>query len=192
MSTATLNLGSPGGVSRDALEHVRALLAVAIHGLPYLFARSSYGGELTLHFGAQRGYSHPKLQGETRGTYVLSVRGSAWLLTSGVQPIMVGCGIQPPTEVEGTARPFNVTALESGALIGPGARISQALPLAAEPLNAIGLRLVLDDGSAFMIFPTPADQEAPGLPEPADWELLTPTMLLRVGPGPTFEVEDPR
>jgi hypothetical protein len=167
-------------------EKLNSELANKIGGLPYLFARMSYGNELTIHFGSERGHTSPKLSGKVRGTHVLSVRGSAWLLASGIRPVVVGCGITP---LDGEAKPFNVTALESGALIGAGARIKQAASLVIDPLNAIGLRIQLDDGSSFMILPTPPDKDREHLPEPADWEVLTPTDILRVGPGPNYSVE---
>jgi hypothetical protein len=169
---------------------LKSELAATIHGLPYLFARSVYANELTLHFGSKQEHAHPKLTGKVRGTHVLSVRGSAWVLQSGVRPVIVACGVVPMPSPPGGGKPFNVTALESGALIGSGAKIKRATPLAVEPLSAIGLCLELDDGSVFMILATPPDKDDTDLPEPADWELLTPTKMLRVGPGPDYRVED--
>jgi hypothetical protein len=189
VSTAEINLGSPGGVSPELLAEVGTILAGKLHGLPYLFARSSYGNELSLHFGAEREHTHPKLAGKVRGTYVLSVRGSAWLLRSGVKPVLVGCGVAPMAPPD-KVKPFNVTALESGALIGPGATVTKATPVAVEPLNAVGLTIELSDGSWFAIFPTPPSKDDDGLPEPADWEVLTPDKVLRVGPGPIYSVEE--
>jgi len=189
MSTAELCSGSTGGVSLEVLSELKKELAATIEGLPYLFARSTYSNELTLHFGSERGHTHSKLQGKVRGSHILSVRGSAWLLQSGVRPVLVGCGVDlispPPDEV----KPFNVTALESGALIGPGATVARATPITVAHVNAIVLRLDLDDGSVFTILPTPPGKEDTDLPEPADWELLTPSKVLRVGPGPNFSVE---
>lgn len=192
MSTAGLNAGPSGGVSQDLLDRLNRLeteLAAHVRGLPYLFARSIYGNELTLHFGTEREHTHPKLKGKVRGTHVLSVRGSGWLLGSGVRPVMIGCGFIPMPLASEERKPFNVTALESGALIGRGAKVERATPLAVEPGNAIGLRLDLDDGSWFMVVPTPPEKDGDDLPEPSDWELLTPSRVLRVGPGPDFRWE---
>jgi len=190
VSTAELSLGSPGGVSQRVLDNLKADLAVTLQGLPYLFARSGYGNELTLHFGTERDYAHPKLTGKIRGTHILSVRGSAWLLRSGIQPVMIACGIAPKDPSLCGAKPFNVTVLESGALIGQGAKVVRATPLAVGFLNAIGLDLELDDGSGFTIFPTAPDDDSADLPNPADWELLTPDRVFRVGPEPNYSVED--
>lgn len=189
MSTAEIHLGSPGDVSQ-VLERLDSELADALGGLRYLFARLVYADELTLHFGSERAHTSPKLAGKLRGTHVLSVRGSAWLLQSGVRPVMVGCGVMPLSVPRAGVKPFNVTALESGALIGRGAVVSRATPFVVEPLNAIGLNIQLNDGSTFMILPTPPANGGDDLPEPADWEVLTPTKILRIGPGPTYSVED--
>lgn len=189
MSMATINLGPSGCASDDLLLKLGADLTLTIHGLPYLFARSTYGNELTLHFGKERKHTHPKLAGKMRGTYVLSIRGSAWLLRSGVKPVIIGCGVYPMTAPD-KVKPFNVTALESGALIGQGATITKAVPLFAEPINSVGLTIELSDGSSIMVLPTPPSNSSDDLPEPADWELLTPDKVYRVGPGLTYSVED--
>ncbi len=190
MSTAEIHLGSPGGATLEVLERLDAELATALGGLPYLFARSVYGDELTLHFGSERPHNSPKLSGKVRGTHVLSVRGSAWLLQSGIRPVMVGGGVVPIAPSPGSVDPFNVTALESGALIGQGAVVTRATPFVVEPLNSIGVSIQLDDGSRFTVLPTPPANDGDDLPEPADWEALTPTKILRVGPGPVYSVED--
>jgi hypothetical protein len=188
MNAAETPLDSPGGASLETLKRLDSELATALGGLPYLFARSVYANELTLHFGSERAYISPKLPGKVRGTHVLSVRGSAWLLQSGVRPVMVGCGVVPIAS-PGSVKPFNVTALESGALIGQGAVVARATSFVVEALNAIGLSIQLDDGSRFTVLPTPPANDGDDLPEPADWEALTPTRILRVGPGPEYSVE---
>lgn len=162
-------------------------LTHTLRDLPYLFARSTYGNELTLHFGKERGFDHPKLQGKIRGSHVLSVRGSAWMLRSGIRPVVIGCGIVP---IHDEGKPFNVTALESGAMIASGATVAKATPFAVEPMNSIGLSIELSDGSSFWILPTPPLKDDDDLPEPADWELLIPDKLLRVGPGRRIVLED--
>ena len=133
MNTAEVPTDSPG-ISPELLKHLSETLTT-IQGLPYLFARSSYGDELTLHFGTERGYNHPKLSGKVRGTHVLNVRGSAWLLRSGIKPVMVGSGVYPILTLPGRLKPFNVTALESGALIGQGATIKQVIPFEFDPFG---------------------------------------------------------
>jgi hypothetical protein len=192
VSTAEVNLGSPGSVNPALLAEVKAFLSASVLGLPYLFARSSYANELTLHFGAERTHNHPKLAKKVRGTHVLSVRGSAWMLLSGIKPAVVGCGVYPTTAAMDKAKPFNVTALESGAgaLIGQKATVSKATPLVNEQTDAVGLSVELSDGSRFVIIPTALAEDGDDLPEPADWELLTPDKLLRVGPGAMYSIDD--
>lgn len=191
MSTAEIHLGPPDGTLLKVLEQINSELASALGGLPYLFARSSYANELTLHFGTERGHVSPKLAGKVRGTHVLSVRGSAWLLQSGVTPVpmVIMCSAEPINPPLGSVKPFNVTALESGAFIGQGAKVERATTFVVEPINAIGLSIQLSDGSIFTVLPTPPTNDDDDLPEPADWEVLTPTEILRVGPGPQHSVE---
>jgi hypothetical protein len=195
VNTAETQLGSTDGVSLEVLKHLDAELETALVGMPYLFARPSYGNELTLHFGSERAHVNPKLKGRIRGTHILSVRGSAWLLQSGARPAIIGCGVLPLDPPPGGVKPFNVTALESGAFIGQGAKILHATSVAFEPLSAIGLVIQFDDNSQFMVLPTPPDDDdddCKGLPEPSDWEVLTPAKVLRVGPGPGYSAEDNR
>lgn len=190
MNTAEIHLGMPDGASLEMLKQLNSEIATALNELPYLFARSVYANELTLHFGSERPHVSPKLSGKIRGTHILSVRGSAWLLQSGVTPLMVGCGVMPIDPLPGSVKPFNVTALESGALIGQGAIVTRTTSFVVGPLHSIGLSVQLDDGSRFTVIPTPPANDGDDLPEPADWEVLTPTKILRVGPGPKYSVED--
>jgi len=158
-----------------------------IIGLPYLFSRVSYGDELTIHFGSERKHTHPKLAEKVRGSHVLSVRGSEWMLRSGIKPVIVGCGIAP---ISSDRKPFNITALESGAFIGQSATVTKASPIPFLPMNSIGLILDLSDGSSFTIIPTPpCNGDDDDGPEPSDWELLTATQWMHVGPGSSIRVD---
>src|SRR5438105_13093047 len=49
-------------------------------GEPFLFFRQSYGGEVTIHFGIPRERRSAKLKNKARGSYVLAVRGSLWMM----------------------------------------------------------------------------------------------------------------
>ncbi len=187
MNTTETQLGLPGGAPPAVLVWLDEELAAALVGRPYLFARPTYGDELTLHFGDTQPAASPRLAARRRGTHVLAVRGSAWLLRSGVQAVLVGYGVVPI--VTEKPQPFNVTALESGALIGRGAVVAKASTFVVPALGAVGLALQLDDGSQFTVLPTPSSGVEPELPEPSDWELLTPTRLLRIGPGLEAVVE---
>jgi hypothetical protein len=164
-------------------------LASSLIDLPYLFSRLTYADELTIHFGEERKHNHPKLADKVRGTHVLSLRGSAWLLRSGVKSIVIGSGVSSLMGTGDVVSKYNLTALESGALIEPKATVLKATPTVVEPLNSIGLTLELSDGSMFLVLPTaPEAVDADDLPEPADWELLTPSKLFRVGPRANMEI----
>lgn len=191
MNTPTIHLEYPDDATLRRLDALRADLASRFDGLPYLFARMSYGNELTLHFGEQRGYTSPKLAGKNRGTHVLSVRGSAWLLISGVSPLMVGCGLVPKDVPADDLKPFNASALECGAIIGGSTRIKAIEPVAnVGGPEAIGLAILFDNGSQFLVIPTPTEYDKDGKPiELADWEFLTPTELVKAGPGVAFTIE---
>ena len=69
----------------------------SLFGLPFLFARRSYGDELKLHFGSERTYDHPKLEGLSRGSHVLGLRASRWRLMGGE------FSGTPPTSIEALA-----------------------------------------------------------------------------------------
>ena len=189
MNSATLLPTTPTPVTSQKIQLVDSELADSLVGLPYLFSRLTYADEVTIHFGEERRHTHPKLSGKVRGTHIVSLRGSAWLLRSEVKSIVIGSGFSSLMGPIGVVSKYNMTALESGALIEPNATVVKATPMAVEPLNAIGLTLELSDGSMFLILPTAPDaSDADDLPEPADWELLTPTRLLRVGPGSNIEI----
>ena len=83
-------LQSPASDSvHDRCRQLESIFTYLLVGEPYLFGREAYASELTLHFGTERGYGHPKLKGKTRGTHVLSLRASAWLLKSGTRPAFI-------------------------------------------------------------------------------------------------------
>ena len=68
-------------------------------------------------------------------------------------------------------------------------------PFVIEPVGAIGLQLRLSDGSTVAILPTIQEPDEPGdegLPEIADWDLLSPRGLLNVGPGLDWSFEPSR
>jgi hypothetical protein len=184
MITATTHLP----ISPDLLRELESHLAKELVGLRYLFSQMSRLDSLIVHFGEETMHNHPRLYHKRRGTFVLCLRGSAWLLRSGTKPIVIGSE-QLFTRYSAQWKGYNFLALLDGKLIDADTTISRATQMVVEPLNAIGLTLELSDGSMFLILPTPPDAtDADDLPEPADWELLTPTQRLRVGPGSTIEV----
>lgn len=169
---------------------LRRLLDYLLVGKPYLFGRPSYGDELTFHLGKPQPYTHPKLVGRSRGTHVLSTRGSVWRLNSAGRRAVVSHGWQYPNPA---GQPLNAAALESGSFVAAGAYV-----LAAEVLeyttdhprrvaDGYGLQLALSDGSSLMVLPLAADRiPTEGL---ADWQLLTPAGFLETGPGPVWRFE---
>lgn len=178
-----------GGKQTDPAD-LRRLLDYLAVGQPYLFGRPSYADELTFHFGKRRPHDHPKLAGKSRGTHVLTTRGSAWRLRSTGRHAVVNCGWRYPDE---TGTPLNTAALESGGFVTPGAYV-----LAAEVIeytsdhprrvvDGFGLLLDLSDWASLIVLPLAADRIPSD--EVADWELLTPAGFLRVGPGAVWEFE---
>ncbi len=178
------------GGERSNPADLRRLLDYLLVGKPYLFGRPSYGDELTFHFGKSRPYTHPKLAGKSRGTHVLTTRGSVWRLDSGRRQTVVSYGWQYPHPA-GT--PLNPAALESGNFVAAGAYVLTAEVMeytADHPrrvADGFGLALDLSDGSSLMVIPLPADRIPSD--EVADWELLTPAGFLATGPGPKWEFE---
>jgi len=184
MSTSLIDLRDGTGECRDDLPGLRVKL-VELLGAPFQFARVSYGDELTLHFGDVRPARSPKLKKLTYGTYVLGVRGSSWVLKSGLEPVVLGCGVMPIDGARPSViRPLSNTELESGTYIEPGSRVLQAEPFPIRPVEGIGLQITMSDGSEIIVLPCGEEpDEEDGLPELADWNLLSPRGFIQAGPG---------
>lgn len=175
----------PSGEPDEQILHLGQVVTYLLTGVPYLYGRQSYGNEMVLHFGTNRGYGSPKMAGKSRGTHVLSLRGSAWMLKSGSRPAYVGFPVVPSGPSLSDPRKLDGAALESGAFVTPGARVVHAGPFWTEvPAAGYGLEVVMTDGTMLLVAPTPPPDENPeNLPEIADWEILTPHGFLEVGPG---------
>jgi hypothetical protein len=149
----------------------------------------SYGDELTLHFGILRESRSTKLRDRRYGTYILSFRGSPWVLKVGRQPEVLGSwfGYQR-LEPRAAPRVLTKNDLERELLVEEGARVVLASPYLWKVVGGIGLHLVMSDGTTVSAIPTGPDEpdDAPW-PELASWELLGPHGLLKVGPGVTWE-----
>ena len=90
------------------------------------------------------------------------------------------------------ARLLSKEELEKGEFIELGSHVFSATPVHVRPVEGFGFHLVMSDGSAIFVFPIVQEPDAPedeGLPELADWELLSPRGLLRVGPGLQWSFE---
>src|SRR5438445_7697546 len=147
-------------------------------GEPFLFFRESYAGELTIHLGIPRERTSPKLQNRTRGSYVLSVRGSLWMMIAVEKRTLVLS--DPPKQISAAElKKLSAIDIEKSPLVAPGSQLVWALPHIDDLSGGIGLALGFSDQTRFVIRPEPpyyednsADDEE--LPEIADWELYTP------------------
>jgi hypothetical protein len=136
-------------------------------GQPFLFLRESYADEMKAHFGTQGSYKHPKLAGLPKGSHIVKTRASRWQIDKGDGNVPLVGEEQPA--------------------LSPGVRVVSAEASPSPDGYILSVRLA--DGSALVVRPDPDPQMAPDEgPIPwqenvGDWELLTPTGSLRVGPG---------
>lgn len=192
MTTEPLDLR----VSRSATDDLAGLQSYLhqLLGEPFCFPRISYGDELTLHFGDLRPANSPKLKGTMYGAYVLGLRGSNWVMKSGDFVFATDDASDDTPLLETDRKQF----LESFNLVEPGAHVTTARGFRVSPPEAFGLRLTLSDGSSVAILPTTNELEEQGvdggtpLPALTDWDLRTPSGLLRVGPGLKWEFKSSR
>ncbi len=157
-------------------------------GLPFLFARPSYGEELTLHFGNEQPMKHPKLRHLMEGTHIVTTRLSGWAWSDGNNHTIA---MMTPGE---TISADDLRERCSHFAVARGALVSKAITqvLRAEggaPTLTLGLFLSVDQRQEvcpepkwlFSIEPMlrhDADDD-----EVADWEVFTPEGALLVGPG---------
>jgi hypothetical protein len=191
MDTNLIDLRQVHRPTSNDLRGLEGYLAQLV-GEPFRLARVSHGDELTLHFGDLRPARSPKLKAKPYGAYILSLRASPWVLKPGSEPLIVDGGalIYPLATALGT--PLRREELESRTLIEPGSRVLSASPFVVRPADGIGLQLRLSDGSSLSVLPAipePDEPEDQGLPELADWELLSPNGLLKAGPGLEWSFE---
>lgn len=158
-----------------------------IVGQPFLFFRESYGDELTIHLGHPKERKSPRLKNRVRGSYVVTVRGSLWMMVAAEKGMLILSN--SPKELNGAAlRKLSFDELEQMPLISPDANVVWATPF-DDLSGGIALALGFSDHGRFIIRPAPLDpdevnSEDGELPEIADWEIYTPIRrYLRVGPG---------
>lgn len=167
----------------NSLSGLRGVLTQGLTGEPFLFARMTYGDELTLHFGTPCEYTLPRFGKRTKGSHILSVRGSAWLVKSGAKPLAAADGLVPSDLPASFGKALTKEDLEAGLLIERDARVVEPIPF--RTTGGYGLQVLLSDGSRLTVLPTVPEPDNPGdemLPELADWELLTPEGALKAGP----------
>ena len=185
MTANLIDLRNVRRESPDDFAGLQACLAQLI-GEPFRLARVSYGDELTLHFGDLRPARSPKLNRRPYGAFILGLRGSAWVLKSGSEPLVITAGVPVELMPAGLGQPLRKEDLETKPFIEPESRVLAAVAFPYRPLGAFGLQLRLSDGSSLLVLPTPQEPDEPGdegLPELADWELSSPRGLLGAGPG---------
>lgn len=157
-------------------------------GEPFLFFRFSYGNELNIHLGTPVERKNPKLKNQVRGSYVISARGSLWVMVAVEKGSLV---LSDAPQQIGAApwKRVSETDLEKSPQITAGSQVVWALPYPDDLSGGIGLALGFSDQTRFIVRPEPtsADVAEPPreeLPEIADWEMYTPLgRYLKVGPG---------
>jgi hypothetical protein len=173
------------------LPDLQTLLKQLI-GQPFRFFRVAYGDELRVHLGSLHAYSKPKMNGRTRGSYVLGARASSWIVFSAPKATLLASDRVEVRAPMGMARRVDIKKIEDDCYLTPGTTVvgvlSERLP------HGFTLQLAFADGSTVFIGPNPdpyecepdsveGTQEAAGM-EISDWEILTPhSRVLRVGPG---------
>ena len=196
MGTHLIDLRQTQKLSHDNVAGLSAYLAQLV-GEPFRFARVSYGDELTIHFGDLRLARSPKLKHKSYGLSILGVRGSAWMLKSGSEAVIITSGMVSSPALAAIGQPLRKEDFEAATFLQPESRVLAAIPFVVNPVGGWGLQLRISDGSTFLVLPTSPEPEAPedeGLPPLADWELATPRGLLSAGPDldwsftPTKEV----
>ena len=128
-------------------------------GEPFLFARAGYADELSLHFGTLRDAKHPRLRarGIKYGSHALYARGSAWLLKSGPNNLVIleGLPTDPIAHLGQIGRKIETTEIETRGIIPPGSPVVAVAPFYVEQVEGMGLRVETADGSGIVIIPTP-------------------------------------
>jgi hypothetical protein len=165
------------GSGPNSLPLLAAVLQ-PLHGMPFLFTRESYGGEVMFHFG-------PKVFGRvvrgkqlSHGAAVLSPWASDWEIVSALRSDIVHSADLSEEALHAAAAAVWIT---------PGATVSRVEPEAESrpDRTAIGLMIALSDGSTVRVRPGPAGV----LP---DWTVLLPDGSgVRVGPGSRWRFEPP-
>lgn len=173
-------------------ELLKGLLKSGLVGQPFLFARFTYGDELTLHFGESGFHTYPKTKDIPVGSHCLGVRASNWSVTTPSRGNYYSW--DPPRGVK--PRDLAVTITSA---VGPGSLVLLALPLmTVESMPApnlawaaCALRLYVGDAE-LTVYPAKSSDPEVGPPEfPLDdWDLLSPKAFMSVGPGMTGRVED--
>ena len=182
---AVIDFRSTAPVTRGDLTGLNPYLSQLISE-PFLFARESYGGELTLHFGREIELKPFRGLRLTEGTHILCLRASVWAVKS------VPWGASVSSE-DADVRPggglVSLRELEARPLVTPGERI---IRIDARAFHGVGwpggieLGLWFSDNSFLEVRPR-YDPDDP-VHDLADWELFTPyNRYIKAGPGVQWE-----
>ncbi len=130
-------------------------------------AAFTYGGELSLHFGARLPYDTAKMAGRKRGEWILGTRGTRWILVTPTQSLSSDSETEEQLDRK-------VKALKRGKVVS------------FEQVSSRDWVMTFSNGCFFHIAPSADDQEA-GLPY---WELFTPNdTVITFGPGDALSSE---
>ena len=170
--------------TRDDLRGLRSYLSQLV-GEPFLFARESYGDELTLHFG--REVERPRIRGRRsiEGTHILTLRASGWAWKSAVWGALLSEEEWPGTE----STPVTLHDLETRPPTPPGERVV-GIDVRAVRSDGWpgGIELGLRFGDQSFLTVTPRHDPDDPLCDLADWELFTPyDRRIKAGPGVQWE-----
>ena len=186
MSTLAAS-AKPTGIADEKKFNLYLLQLV---GEPFLFARKSYGDELVLNFGELQKAPSRKVRGVEfvyeHGTYRVLSRGSAWLMKSGTRIATNGL----MTDLDNDAIPVDKMDFVTNPPISVGAVVTGIKPFSVlrPGIDGIGLRVDVSDGSTIVVIPTPEESTEVLPPEVqfhelSDWEVITPSGRIEVGPG---------
>jgi hypothetical protein len=174
----------------EDLDELRSLLGRLV-GKPFLFLRASYGDELTLHLGEAMTYPNPRMKGCKKGSYIVALRASTWVLESGLQPGLVYTSGEIFTNGSSSrASALEWEEIEARGTIRPRALVIDVIAEATP--SGLMLALSFSDGSSLTVLPIQsADSEGDDAAPLSDWEVFMPRhRVLKAGPGPSWSYTD--
>ena len=181
---AVVDFRGTAPTTRNDLRGLRPYLKQLI-GEPFLFARESYGGELTLHFGTEIELAPFRGRTASEGTHILCLRASVWSFKSVPWASYISSEEIPGADFT----PMTLHDLENRSPITPGQRLTSIEVRAFHGTGwpgGIELGLQFSDESFVQIRPR-YDPEDP-VHDLADWELFTPyKRYIKAGPGIQWE-----
>jgi hypothetical protein len=174
------------------LSDLRSLLKQLV-GQQFRFFKIAYGDELRLHLGAIQKYSNPRMKSRARGSYVIAVRASSWLVYSAPHRMLAASDHfdLKPGDYNSKKR-VEIKTIEADGYITPGSIVTS---VDAQLVDAgFALSIAFSDHSTALIMPSSDSNltddtmesyaENTTEMETSDWEILTPhARILTAGPG---------